>query len=181
MLSRRYFIFLPLVALGLMACDRSVAPRRSLTLANRGLGDFTLPMEGVVLPDTVNPHDTIHVAFTVGSADPCSYYTTMTVWYSDVTYLANWGVRNPGNECRAMLTSFPVGSGLIDDIDPCAEMAPASTPRSLWTQRVVLCQPSGPPITKTFVLRYLILTPRVNADSVRRADQAMCARLTQAD
>ena len=181
MLQRRYFILLPILALGSTACDRSVAPSRRMTLANRGIGDFTLPMEGVVLPDTVNPRDTIRVPFSVGSADPCSYYTTMWVRYAGVTYLASWGVRNPGNECRATLTSFPVAPELSGDTDPRADMAPARAPRSLWTQRVVLCQPSGPPITKTFVLRYLILTPRVNADSVRRADRAECARLTQTD
>jgi hypothetical protein len=166
-------------ALVLAACDGIVTPGRSrMTLSRSSAGDFPLPMLDVSVPDTVAPGDTMRVVFTVGpNHDPCSYNTTEWFMFAGVTYLSSWGIRHPGSTCRATMMQFPLPGRRVAHPDSLV-LGKDGRVIPLWTWRLVLCQPDGPPIVKEFkMLAPLESTfdiTETKADSIAAADARQC-------
>jgi hypothetical protein len=147
-----------------------------MTADNR-LGDFTLPMRGMVLPDTAELNDTLRVSFAVGdNYDVCSYFGAVWVKFYDVTYITAWGVNHPGTTCRETTVAFQPAPTVSHP-----ELYTSFRREPFLTSRAVFCQPDGSFIVKTIVIRVWVQpedrrTPK--PDSVQKLDSEWCHRMT---
>lgn len=145
------------------------------------IGDFALPMRGIVLPDTVEVNDTLRAPFAVGDGyDACSYVGTVWHSYYNVVYFVSWGLRHPGATCRETSVAFRVPPATVSRLEIPADLR---TRKPFVHSRAVFCQPDGSFIVKEVVVR-LWVPPEdrrtANADSVGKFDATMCRRLVPA-
>jgi hypothetical protein len=129
---------------GVVACDRSVAPGRPLTFVDGGrYGDFILPIRASAVPDTITPDEPVQVYFSVDAGvDPCSYSTAVTVWFARETYVFPWGVRHPGASCRDLVFSVIASGPYVTSDSSRGDTTYYHTIDPVY-HRVIVCRPDG--------------------------------------
>lgn len=151
MLKRLFGLVL---VVGVVACDRSVAPGRRLTFVDRGrYGDFILPIRASAVPDTITPDEPVQVYFSVNAGvDPCSYSTAVTMWSTRETYVLPWGVRHPGTSCRELVFPVIAPRPYVDPDSSRGDTAYYHMIDPVY-HRVIVCRPDGSYERRDIVVR----------------------------